>query len=482
VPGPVADPAASITPHDVRHRLEIVAADSMLGRGTPGPGLERTARYVVGEFRRLGLEPGVAGSYEQRFGLSRWSIDSAASSVDFSAGSSRVHAALGADVRFIGGAATGRPITGSTILLTGPVTAEAATDNRVRDRVVLLAVDYQQPLPDELGERIDQLGATARAVIILSNRDLATFAQRLRVAAEPRLTPDFRADVGAPVIEVHERGLKTFLRQAGIDPGRWREQKGTRFLEAPAVRVSLRLARRYHERATAPNLIATLEGSDSFLRREYVVISAHLDHLGLRSGQRDSIYNGADDNASGVAGLLELAEAFSGAGARPKRSLLFLSPSGEEEGLWGSGYFVEHPTVPLSAVVADLNLDLIGRNWPDSVIASGLEHSSLGPTLQRVSRDHPELRMAPLTDRWPEERILYRSDHYNFARKGIPFLFFTSGTHPDYHQPTDTADRIDAEKEARLIRLLYYVARTVADEPERPRWRPESYRRIVEGR
>jgi Peptidase family M28 len=474
-----ADAAATITPDDVRRRIEIVADDSMLGRDTPGPGLERAAGYVIREFRRLGLQPGAGEGYEQRFGVSRWTVDPARSGVEFFTDSSRARVVIGREARFISGAVSGREISGDAILLGGPVTAEAAASSKVRDRVVLLAVDYLRPLPEELSERINQLGATARAVVILSNRDSTTFAQRLRSAAEPRLTPDIR-EPGAPVVEVHERTLRRVLRDAGIDLARWREQQRAEFAEAPRLRVSLRLTRDYLMKATAPNLVAVLEGSDPLLRQEYVVISAHLDHLGVRTGQADSIYNGADDNASGVAGLLELAEAFSRPGARPKRSLLFLLPSGEEEGLWGSAYFTEHPTVPLSAVAANLNMDLIGRNWPDSVIASGLEHSSLGPTLQRVARAHPELRMAPVADRWPEERIFYRSDHYYFARKGIPFLFFTSGTHPDYHQPTDTADRIDAEKLSRLARLIFYVGMTVADDPKRPRWRPESYQLIVE--
>ena len=131
--------------------------------------------------------------------------------------------------------------------------------------------------------------------------------------------------------------------------------------------------------------------------------------------------------------------------------------------------------MPLDRVAADINLDLIGRNWPDSVIAVGPELSTLGETLRQTVRKHPELRMTPLADRWPEERIFYRSDHYNFARRGVPVLFFTSGTHPDYHQPSDTADRVDAEKASRLVRLLFYVTSAVADAPDRPRWnsRPE---------
>jgi Zn-dependent M28 family amino/carboxypeptidase len=127
-------------------------------------------------------------------------------------------------------------------------------------------------------------------------------------------------------------------------------------------------------------------------------------------------------------------------------------------------------------------MDLIGRNWPDSVIAVGIEQSDLGETLARVVRDHPELRMTPIPDRWPEERIFYRSDHYNFARKGVPILFFTSGTHSDYHRPSDQADRINGEKESRLVRLLFYLGADVASRDSRPKWHPESYRQIVDRR
>jgi Zn-dependent M28 family amino/carboxypeptidase len=200
----------------------------------------------------------------------------------------------------------------------------------------------------------------------------------------------------------------------------------------------------------------------------------------VSAGLTDSINNGADDNASGVAGLLELAEAFSRPGPRPRRSLLFLAPSAEEPGLIGSAHFTEHPTVPFKNIVANLNMDLIGRNWPDSVIAVGMEQSDLGPTLQRVAQAHPELRMHPIADRWPEERIFYRSDHYNFARRGVPILFFTSGTHPDYHRPSDAPERIDTEKESRLVRLLFHLGSVIANQEARPRWMAESYRQIVE--
>jgi Zn-dependent M28 family amino/carboxypeptidase len=227
-----------------------------------------------------------------------------------------------------------------------------------------------------------------------------------------------------------------------------------------------------------PNVVGILRGSDPKLRDQYLVYSAHIDHIGVRPGQADSINNGADDNGSGVAGLLELLEAMQL--VQPRRSVIFLAPAAEEPGLLGSAHFTEHPTVPLERMVADINMDLIGRNWRDSVIVVGPEYSDLGETLARVVQAHPELRMTPIRDRWPEERIFYRSDHYNFARRGVPVLFFTSGTHADYHRPTDDPARIDAEKESRLVRLLLYVGAAVADQPTRPRWNPESYRQIVD--
>lgn len=230
----------------------------------------------------------------------------------------------------------------------------------------------------------------------------------------------------------------------------------------------------------APNVVAMLEGSDPALKGEYIVYSAHMDHVGV--GQPvggDSIYNGADDNASGTAAVMALAEAFARTQQRPRRSLIFLTVSGEEEGLWGSAYFASHPPVPIDSIVADLNIDMIGRNWRDTIVAIGREHSDLGPNVERVAAAHPELRMAIIADPWPNENFYYRSDHYNFARRGVPVLFFFSGTHADYHGPHDEIDKIDFEKETRIVRLLYYFGREVANATAKPQWQPDSYRRII---
>jgi len=231
---------------------------------------------------------------------------------------------------------------------------------------------------------------------------------------------------------------------------------------------------------TAPNVVGILEGSDPVLKNEYIVLSAHMDHVGIGAPVNgDSIYNGADDDASGTAGVMEVAEALSVPGARPKRSVLFLAVSGEEHGLWGSGWFSEHPPVPITQIVADLNIDMIGRNWKDTIVVIGKEHSDLGATVDRVTKAHPELRMKAIDDIWPEENFYFRSDHYNFARKGVPVLFFFNGTHPDYHGPHDEPDRIEAEKESRIVRLIYLTTQEVGNAAQRPAWNPASYKRIV---
>jgi hypothetical protein len=473
--------AATITELDVMRRTSLIAHDSMMGRDTPSRGLELTANYVMEEFRRAGLRPaGDSGGYIQRFNLSRWVVDTTSSAIKVQAGRSRTTARIGVDARYIDGPIPERPVRGDVVILAGPAVARDLTG-----RIVLLVADFSRPVTAALNQQILELAATgAHAVLVLSNRDSATFADRLRLAGSPRFTRDLALGSGAraPILEVHERQLLGVLAAAGVDPSRLRASAGSERRAVPGLRIEIRLAKKVLAHFRAPNVVGVLPGSDPALAGEYVAYSAHIDHIGITPGLPDSVNNGADDNASGVAGLLELLQAFTAGGVRPRRSLLFLAPSAEEPGLLGSAHFTEHPTVPLESIVANINMDLIGRNWPDSVIAVGIEQSDLGQTLGEVVREHPELRMTPIADRWPEERIFYRSDHYNFARKGVPILFFTSGTHPDYHRPTDQPERIDAEKESRLVRLLFYLGAEIANRDSRPRWHPESYRQIVDRR
>ena len=235
-------------------------------------------------------------------------------------------------------------------------------------------------------------------------------------------------------------------------------------------KLSLKIAVK-SEPGHGENVIGIVEGGDPVLKNEYVVISAHLDHIGLSSPQPDghNVNNGADDDGSGSAGLMAMARAYAeGAakGMRPKRSIVFLWNAGEEKGLWGSQYFTEYPPIDIHKVVANLNMDMIGRTKgpgysdPDPthllvkpgeifVVGPHVSSDDMEKTIETVNDSYQKLQLNHFYDTTaPDEthdnlgprprgqRIFYRSDHYNFAKMGIPIAFFTVGLHPDYHRPT----------------------------------------------
>lgn len=245
------------------------------------------------------------------------------------------------------------------------------------------------------------------------------------------------------------------------------------------VTVAASLPQQELDQARAPNVVAVLRGSDPALRDEYVVISAHMDHVGVGEPVNgDSIYNGADDDASGTSSLLEVAQAFASLPERPRRSVIFLHVSGEEKGLLGSEWFADHPTVPLGNIVANINVDMIGRNSPDTVVVIGKNYSSLGAVADGVAARHPELGLTLADDKWPEERFFFRSDHFNFARKEIPAIFFFSGVHEDYHRPSDEVHKIDTDKTARVTRAVFYTAYEIAQATARPTWDPKGLQEV----
>ncbi|HUE77514.1 MAG TPA: M28 family peptidase [Longimicrobiales bacterium] len=212
------------------------------------------------------------------------------------------------------------------------------------------------------------------------------------------------------------------------------------------------------------NVVALLLGTDAGRTGEYVILTAHFDHLGVGTPAEDgdSIYNGADDNASGTAALLELAEAFGALPGRPARPVLFLATSGKEKGLLGATWFADNPNVFLDDAVAVLNLDMIGRNSPDTVGVVGHDYSTLGPLLGRIARATRDLGLTLDTDPASGQDLFTRGDHYPFARLGIPAITITSAPHDDHHRPTDEVDRIDADKAARIARLVFLAAFVLA--------------------
>jgi hypothetical protein len=476
-----AGAAATITSADVIRRIGIIADDSMLGRDTPSRGLELTAQYVADQLAAFGLEPGgEQGSWFQRYPITRRRLDLAQSRVVFRVAGRTVTATFDRTARHSQGPVPERPVSGAAILVGGQVTPADVERMALAGKVVLYVPDFSREIPlnaTQVGRAIRL--AKPKAVVMLTNLDSAKFAKRVPRAAPERVGIDLRLD--APMVaEVNEAILPEILRAAGVDLAQVRSARRAVARDLPGVTVRVEMKDSVLSRLTAPNTVGILPGTDPALRDEYVVFSAHMDHVGVTPGVPDSINNGADDDASGTAGVIELAEAFSRPGARPKRSLVFLTVSGEEKGLWGSRYFSEHPTVPLDHIVANVNIDMIGRNWADTIVAIGKEHSDLGAALERVNAAHPELRITAIDDIWPEERFYFRSDHFNFARKGVPILFFFNGVHEDYHQPSDEVSRINSEKESRILRLLYYLGQDVANAAERPKWNPDSRSEIVE--
>jgi Zn-dependent M28 family amino/carboxypeptidase len=234
------------------------------------------------------------------------------------------------------------------------------------------------------------------------------------------------------------------------------------------------------------NVVAVWEGSDPVLKNEYVALGAHYDHVGsgCPPNGTDTICNGADDDGSGTTALLAMAEALAKAPTRPKRSVLFVWHCGEEKGLWGSRYFTEYPTIPLNQVVAQLNIDMIGRSkkegdtnprntdltGPDAVylIGSTMMSTELGELVNNVNKSFLNLTFdTRYDDPKDPHRFFFRSDHYNYARKGIPIIFFFDGEHEDYHRAGDSADKIDYQKMEKITRTIYMTLWEIANRPAR---------------
>jgi hypothetical protein len=477
---PLHRAAATITAEDVARRIGIIADDSMLGRDTPSRGLDMTAQYVADQFRQFGLKPGGdQGSWFQRYSISRRRMLLDQSWVIVSAGGTTDSAKFTTAARYDGGGVPEKPLTAPTVLVTGAQTEASAAGVQVRDRIALYVPELRAD-PGLLQQVLRALYLNRpAALLVLNDSDSASFAVTL-----PRRPPE-RTVVGAPasqptVLQVRTGAVRSSAAAAGLDLQELRGSRTAVVRELPNLQVQIQIRDSVVSAHSAPNTVGILEGSDPELKQEYLVYSAHMDHIGITPGRPDSINNGADDDGSGTVGVMELAEAFSRPGARPRRSVIFLTVSGEEKGLWGSDFFTAHPPVPIKQIVADINIDMIGRNWRDTIVAIGKEHSNLGATLERVDRAHPELAMTAIGDRWPEERFYFRSDHYNFARRGVPILFFFNGVHPDYHEVTDSPDKIDSEKESRILKLLFYLGQDIANSSKRPAWNPESYKEIVE--
>jgi len=463
-PSAATNAAATITADDVKQRIAFLASDALQGRDTPSPGLETAAKYIADQFKSFGLKPaGDSGTYIQRWPFKSAKLDESKVMAELHGRSS--HAALKYASEFFVVPSPMRDTLSGEIVFAGIASPTTSANPAFAGKIVAFAVPggelsqaWQQNVQAAL---VAVMGSgAAGAVLILDPAfgadDIANIVSNISGAQVP-----------VPVLAIRNDMASAWLKGTEADP----TVPMTAGTPIPVTGISFRMRTAIAgTSAMPPNVVGILEGSDPTLKNTYVVYSAHMDHVGVGrpNAEGDSIYNGADDDASGTTAVIEVAQAFASMVERPKRSIIFLLVSGEEKGLYGSKHFVENPPVATSSMIADINIDMIGRNASDSTVAIGQEYSTLGATTQAVVKANPDLKLTVAPDLWPEERLFFRSDHFNFAMKKVPAIFFTSGLHKDYHQPSDEPETIDNDKLMRTARLVFWLGYELANSATAP--------------
>jgi hypothetical protein len=489
--------------------IRYLASDRLAGRGTGTPGYDSAARYVAGHFAALGLDSAGTEGYFQPVPFRRARAVEGSSLALIGKSGRRALAPYRDYVPGPNFVALRTEVTAPLVFAGFGVTAQdrGYDDYRGVDAkgkiVVLLTGGPPSFPPAERAHyataRIKRENAVRRGavgILVIRTRD-QTFPWDRLVRQSRRGDMRWVDRNGAPAdVSPALRGVATLSDSAAAYLFEGAPQPLSEVLTAaeagkpPAfdlpVRASLRTVT-VHDRLESPNVAGMLHGSDRRLRDEVVVYTAHLDHLGIGEPvQGDSIYNGALDNASGSAAMLEVARAFASLARPPRRSVLFLAVTGEEEGLLGSDYFAEHPTVPMERIVANVNLDGLAILYPfREMVAFGADHSTLDSTVAPVAR---RLGVTIAPDPFPQEVFFVRSDQYSFVRRGVPSLFPFMGLRSDsgvdaparfkewlatrYHTPQDDLGQpMDLESGARNAQLEFLVGLEIANSDERPAWK-----------
>ncbi|MBI3139404.1 MAG: M28 family peptidase [Sphingobacteriales bacterium] len=467
--------ASSITVEDLKKHLYVIAGKEMEGRNTPSPGLEKAADYIEAHFKSLGLTPGNNGSYRQYYPLYRDSMVSASLKIngtalepnkDFQAQASNYAASM----RF------------SEVVFAGYGISDGDKRDDYRDlkvggKLVLILdgtpADYK-PAQSGFSSPASSFGKINAAMnkgvagLLIINTSFPRRAMNTASnwslngykAAQAPFTFSISAEAAGKILGEDAKTLVDKIKS------------GTLAYKSYPAEIDMEYARTT-KTSKAGNVIGVLEGTD--LKDEYVFITAHYDHLGMRD---TVIYYGADDDGSGTTGVLEIAEAFvkaKQAGHGPRRTIVFMTVSGEEKGLWGSGYYNNHPLFPQDKTTVDLNIDMIGRSdasrkQGDStnyvyVVGDDKISSDLKPISETVNKLYSKMELDyKFNDPKDPNRIYFRSDHYNFAQKGIPIIFYYDGMlGADYHRPTDTPDKIQYELFAKRARLIFHTAWEMAN-------------------
>ncbi|HNP23567.1 MAG TPA: M28 family peptidase [Panacibacter sp.] len=468
--------AAVITAADLKSKLSIIAGAEMEGRETATPGQKKAAAFIENYFKSLGLQPGMPdGSYQMQFTVYQDSLSAASVTV----GGKILKA--GVDYTFNPMVLAAGQWTGDTVVFAGFGLVDSLhndyKDLPIKGNWVLIA--------EGKSEDADKPAGT----VAYSFRDPASLYQKMMQARNN----------GAKGVFVISKELNA-KNVAGLKGNMYMKKPGAAAM--PVVNISYTTAASMIGAAVpsfaaiksaAPgayassfalsaeistntlqssNVIAVLPGTSK--KDEYVFITGHYDHL----GKRDSvIYYGADDDGSGTTSVLELAEAFTKAkkkGLSCARSIVFMTVSGEEKGLWGSEYYAAHPVFPLNRTSVDLNIDMVGRIDPDRKYGDSTNYvytigedklsSDLLPISDSINSKYMHMELdRKYNDPKDPNRFYYRSDHYNFAKNGVPVIFYFNGTHADYHRPTDTVDKINFNLMEKRVRLVFYTAYDMAN-------------------
>ena len=510
----MAQPSATVE-QDIARRVqadvEFLASDSLEGRDTGSRGYLIAADYVVSQFRSIGLEPaGDNGSWYQQVPFRRASYEKPPV-MTITIGGKQVALRYGSDAALRPSfKVKSRNLSAGFVFVGYGIkdSRYSIDDFRGLDLKGKIAVALQgapSGLPSDIAAHINsskpRFAAAAGAIGYLE--------VRRNDGGNDRQVGRF----GRPGIDWVDPAGKSGSELAGIDlmlavSNGW---EGRLFEGAPksldAVRREAKSNSRVGPRGfalhptisiqaeskwedfTSPEVVGVLRGSDPALAAEHVVLMGHLDHLGMRTDAKsgeDAIYNGAIDNAAGVATMLEAARLFAAQPIRPKRSILFIANTGEERGLLGADYYANHPTVPAASIVGAVDLDMPLLLYPFAdVTAFGADHSTIGKTVADAGRT---MGISVSPDPMPQEALFTRSDHYMFVRRGVPAVLLMTGhanggkAHWDsylgrtYHSPKDDlSQKIDWSAGARYALLNYRIARAMADAPQRPMWLQGDY-------
>jgi hypothetical protein len=486
--------SATITADDLKKHLTIIASDEFEGRETGKEGQKKAAAYIKNQFAQMGLFPGNAGSYYQEFPM----VMQHPGGVEINVNGKKYqflkdfyyfpgfHDTLIniKEISFMGYGISDKKyddygnanVKGKTIMIMNGEPLSSKKISYVTGSKEISEWSVNQRMKSRLATE-----KSAAAVFVIVE-DIKSNLKTLRYFIEnPTLKLESANKTTArriPVFYISKEMANEMLKagktnQTSEALTKEISKKGKSKSFSFPVEAKLDI-KRDTERITSENVLGYIEGTD--LKDELIVITGHYDHIG-RDG--DKIYNGADDDGSGTVSVMEIAEAFAKAkaeGKGPRRSILFMTVSGEEKGLFGSQYYVENPTFPLENTVANLNIDMVGRvdkknkDNPDYIYLIGSD--KLSTELHKISENanstYTKLNL-DYTYNHPDDpnRFYYRSDHYNFAKNNIPVIFYFNGTHEDYHKETDTVEKINFNVMEKRARLVFFTAWDLANRNDR---------------